>query len=287
MCDTLVALASAAANGVTLFAKNSDRPPQESQVIEWSMARIEAFTHATHISIEGWAAATIRSVICRPSWCWGAEQGVNEAGVAIGNEAIYTTLDPRSAPTALIGMDLVRLGLERAATARDAVQVMTTLLERYGQGGTGHDVALIGKDRPYWSSFLIADPIDAWILETSGNQWQAEQVADVAAISNRTCIASFDAAHRHPQQPVERLIDPRLNASRAMLAQLPVTRTAIEAHLRSHDSCVEPGWSVCMHVDGIEVTTSSIIAELPVGAPPSALMLLGSPCENEYVRYTF
>ena len=281
MCDTLVALASAAANGVTLFAKNSDRPPQESQVIEWSMARIEAFTHATHISIEGWAAATIRSVICRPSWCWGAEQGVNEAGVAIGNEAIYTTLDPRS------GMDLVRLGLERAATARDAVQVMTTLLERYGQGGTGHDVALIGKDRPYWSSFLIADPIDAWILETSGNQWQAEQVADVAAISNRTCIASFDAAHRHPQQPVERLIDPRLNASRAMLAQQPVTRTAIEAHLRSHDSCVEPGWSVCMHVDGIEVTTSSIIAELPVGAPPSALMLLGSPCENEYVRYTF
>jgi len=42
-----------------------------------------------------------------------------------------------------------------------------------------------------------------------------------------------------------------------------------------------------MHVDGIEVTTSSIIAELPVGAPPSALMLLGSPCENEYVRYLF
>jgi hypothetical protein len=72
-----------------------------------------------------------------------------------------------------------------------------------------------------------------------------------------------------------------------MLAQQPVTRTAIETHLRSHDSCVEPGWSVCMHVDGIEVTTSSIIAELPVGAPPSALMLLGSPCKNEYVRYTF
>ena len=287
MCDTLVALASAAANGVTLFAKNSDRPPQESQVIEWSMPRVEAFTRATHISIEGAAEATIRSVICRPSWCWGAEQGVNEAGVAIGNEAIYTTLDPRSAQAALIGMDLVRLGLERAASAHDAVQVMTTLLERYGQGGTGHDAALIGKDRPYWSSFLIADPIDAWILETSGNQWQAEQVADVAAISNRTCIASFDAAHRHRQQPVERLIDPRLNASRAMLAQQPVTRAAIETHLRSHDSCVEPGWSVCMHVDGIEVTTSSIIAELPVGAPPTALMLLGSPRENEYVRYSF
>ena len=133
MCDTLVALASAAANGVTLFAKNSDRPPQESQVIEWSMPRVEAFTRATHISIEGAAEATIRSVICRPSWCWGAEQGVNEAGVAIGNEAIYTTLDPRSAQAALIGMDLVRLGLERAPSAHDAVQVMTTLSSATGR----------------------------------------------------------------------------------------------------------------------------------------------------------
>lgn len=287
VCDSLVALRTATVDGVTLFAKNSDRPPQEAQLIEWSMPRSERTTRTTHITIEGLHEPTLRCVLSRPTWCWGAEHGVNEAGVAIGNEAIYTTLDPRAATPALIGMDLVRLGLERATTAKDAVDVITTLLERYGQGGTGHDVAIVGKERPYWSSFLIADPVDAWILETSGTQWAAEQVVDVAAISNRTCIASFDAAHRHPGQPVERLIDPRLNASRATLGQQPVTRAAIEAHLRSHDSCLEPGWSVCMHVPDVEATTASIVAELPVDRLPVAWMLLGSPCEHAYVPYTF
>ncbi|MEJ7584636.1 MAG: hypothetical protein WKF43_11250 [Acidimicrobiales bacterium] len=37
------------------------------------------------------------------------------------------------------------------------------------------------------------------------------------AISNRTTIAAFDQSHRHPAQPVERLVDPRLGASRAVL----------------------------------------------------------------------
>ena len=74
----------------------------------------------------------------RPAWIWGFEHGLNEAGVAIGNEAVWTTLDAAGAPEALIGMDLVRLGLERATTAAEAVEVMTALLERHGQGGSCH-----------------------------------------------------------------------------------------------------------------------------------------------------
>lgn len=284
MCDSLVALAPAAADHVTLFAKNSDRPPQEAQVVERSLPRREDRTATTYIEIDGHEGDTLPVLMSRPAWCWGAEHGVNAAGVAIGNHTIYTTLDPRGRPPALIGMDLVRLGLERAPTAADAVDVMTALLDRYGQGGSGQDVALVGRERPYWSSFLVADPTDAWMLETSGRTWAAERVDVVAAMSNRTCIASFDAVHRHPGQPVERLIDPRLDASRALLARRPVTRTAIAEHLRSHDTCTEPGWSVCMHVGDDEATTSSMIAELPVGRPPVAWMLTGSPCQHEYER---
>ena len=56
---------------------------------------------------------------------------VVRGGVAIGNEAIFSrraTLKP-----ALLGMDLVRLGLERAANAAEALEVMTRLLEALDQ----------------------------------------------------------------------------------------------------------------------------------------------------------
>ncbi len=279
MCDCLVALPAASAAGATLFAKTSDRPPGEPQAVERHEPRREPVTRCTYIEVPGVAGETVGFVGSRPTWMWGVEHGVNDAGVAAGNETIYTTLDPRGAPPALLGMDLVRLVLERAVTARTAVETLTALLEAHGQGGSGHrDV-----DRPYWSSFLIADPADAWVVETSGRLWAAERVDRTRAISNRTTIAAFDAEHRHPRQPVERLVDPRLARTRAALAAEPVTPESVAGALRDHDAGGEPGWTVCLHVDGVEATTASVIASLPVASPPIARLLLGSPCRSVFV----
>jgi hypothetical protein len=118
------------------------------------------------------------------------------------------------------------------------------------------------------------------VLETSGRAWEAEEVARTRAISNRTTIPSFDAAHRHPRQPVETLVDPRWRASNAVLADEPVTVDRLMAHLRRHD-CGADGWSVCMHVPDTEATTASMIAELgPDGG--RSWWLLGAPCEQDY-----
>lgn len=277
MCDCLVALPRHTADGRTIFAKNSDRPPDEPQRLEWLPAgREDAPVRTTYIEVAP-AGETVGALVSRPWWLWGVEHGVNEAGVAIGNETIYTKLDPRGMPPALVGMDLVRLGLQRATTAQDALETMTALLERYGQGGSGH----VNDDRPYWSSFLIADPSEAWVLETSGRAWAAEWVGETRAISNRTTIPAFDAEHRHPKQPVAALVDPRLDASRAVLASEPVTVDAIAAHLRSHRG--HEGWTVCMHVPEVEATTASVIAELPSGPRPLVHALAGSPCTSLYV----
>jgi hypothetical protein len=278
MCDALVALALASAEGRTLFAKNSDRPPDEPQRIEWlPPGRELGPVRTTYIEVAPSEADTVGALVSRPWWLWGVEHGVNEAGVAIGNETIYTTLDPRSAPPALVGMDLVRLGLQRATTARAALEVMTALLERYGQGGSGH----VNVDRPYWSSFLIADSAEAWVLETSGRTWAAEWVGETRAISNRTTIPAFDAEHRHPKQPVATLVDPRLDASRAVLATRPVDVERLKEHLRSHVG--DDGYTICMHVPGVEATTAALIAELPAGPRPLAHVLLGSPCTSIFV----
>ena len=174
-------------------------------------------------------------------------------------------------------MDLVRLALERGATAAAAVDVMVDLIDAHGQGGSGHE----GEPRPYWSSFLVADPAAAFVVETSGPTVSVEPVVRSRAVSNRTTIPAFDAEHRHPQQPVETLVDPRWRASQAMLAAEPVTTGALEAHLASHVGG-DGGWTVCMHVDGVEATTAAMVAELPAGGPPRARFLVGSPCRTPF-----
>ena len=175
-------------------------------------------------------------------------------------------------------MDLVRLVLERCERAADGVDLIARLLREVGQGGSGHP----GVHRPYWSSFLLADPREGFVVETSGNDMAVEAVTGTRATSNRTTIPAFDAVHRHPRQPVEVLVDPRLRASQAVLARQPVTVAALQAHLASHAGG-DDGWTVCMHVDGPEhreATTAAMVAELPArrrsdGAPPRRVAVHG------------
>lgn len=282
MCDTLVALPAATATGRTLFAKNSDRPPDEAQYLEWlPPRRDDRPVRATYVEVAPAPGPTLGVLGSRPWWMWGLEHGVNEAGVAIGNEAIFTTLDPHAFPPALLGMDLVRLGLERAESAEAAVSVMIELLERYGQGGSGHH----GVENPYWSSFLVTDASDAWVLETSGREWATERVARSRAISNRTTIPAFDAAHRDLAMPTETVTDPRWRASQAVLASEPVTVPALQAHLRDHEAG-EGGFTVCMHVPGFMATTAAMVVEIPgpfAGSRPLAHVCLGAPCRSLFV----
>ena len=185
MCDTMAARGAATATGATLFAKNSDRERNEAQFLELNPARRYgkgAIVRATYIAIPQ-AARTHAALLSRPFWIWGAEMGVNEHGVAIGNEAVHPRALPQRRP-ALIGMDLLRLGLERGASAAEAVRVITELLEQYGQGGSCGHLAR----RWYDNSFIVADAREIFVLETVGRRWAVERVTDTRAISNTYTI---------------------------------------------------------------------------------------------------
>ena len=136
MCDTLIAGPDVTKNHFAIFAKNSDRPPNEAQFLDWIPARTYQpgeSIQCTYINIPQ-VEKTAAVLLSRPFWMWGAEMGINQYGLVIGNEAVFSKVPANKEP-ALLGMDLLRLGLERAHTAVQAVEVIVELLEEYGQGG--------------------------------------------------------------------------------------------------------------------------------------------------------
>ncbi len=187
MCDTFVAVGSASETGATIFGKNSDRPEDEVQLVIFlpeQKRTIPSSLQCTYITIPQ-VPLTHGILLSQPYWMWGGEMGVNDKGVAIGNEAVWTT-EP-IAQKGLLGMDLVRLGLERGNSAKMALDVITSLIEKFGQGG---NCACDGSMH-YHNSFLIADSREAWVLETAGKWWVAEQITDgVRNISNNLSISN-------------------------------------------------------------------------------------------------
>lgn len=226
---------------------------------------------------------------------WGAEMGANEHGLVIGNEAVFT--DQPYAEVGLTGMDLLRLALERATDAQEAVAVITELLERHGQGGgCGHE----HRDATYHNSFLIADPRSAVVLETAGTLWQVERVEQGArSISNGLTIPGFaDHATRvkthFAASSTRRAITQHAAAHATTVADLmAVLRSHGDGGPAPHYSLLTGGMAApCMHAGGLAAasqSTASWVAELlPDGNHRHWVTATSAPCTGLFkpVRVT-
>lgn len=316
MCDTIYVPSDKSKTGRTLFAKNSDRDPNEASVLEYHPGGKHNpgdMVQCTYISIPQ-AVSTNAVMLARPFWMWGAEMGTNEHGVTIGNEAVFTRIKYRKTG-GLTGMDLLRLALERAVTAREALQVIIDLLEKFGQGGNCGFL----HEFFYHNSFLIVDPGDAWVLETAGEHWAAEHVNGIRTISNAITITNkwdmcsknlipyavkkgwckgesdFDFSRCYSDPIITKFADGRSRQSCTTL-DLAGSESGIDTRflmklLRNHRGDKTPGWSpergltgadVCMHAGfgpvRVSETASSMVSELGAGMYQHWFTGTAAPC---------
>ncbi len=132
------------------------------------------------------------------------------------------------------------IALERAKTAREAIQVMTDLVAEYGYASTGE-------------SFSIADPKEVWILEMIGKGegqkgavWVARRVPDgyISAHANQSRIRQFPlndpenalySQGRHLLRAREGLV--HRARTRTSASPTPTTRSTSRARASARRAC--------------------------------------------------
>jgi len=300
-CDTWIAMSDVTACGSTILAKNSDRPVFDCQPLVFNPRRAwseDAVINVGRVKIPQ-AAETYATIGSSPYWCWGYEEGMNEFGVAAGNEGIATRMlaqhlaamaSGAGPDLGLTGMDLLRLGLERGRTAMAEIQVIRSLLEKHGQFGSGLPT-MEASSGAYHNSYIIADPVEAWVLETAGRQWVARRIqSGSTSISNTpsigehwdlssTDLAAYAVGEGWWPQEKSGAFDftlaygddsPTARGQRAM--SLP--RAACSSGLlRERHGTVDPRWMMRIARDesssppiNLDKTASSCVAVLPKSA---------------------
>ena len=179
-CSSFIVMGSETKTGEIIYAKNSDRPVNEVQplifypaadhkpgeLIDCSFARIPQVEH------------TYACIGSKPHFFWGFEHGVNEHGLVIGNEQVSGREIPERR-WGLIGMDILRLTLERAKNAKEALEIITELLETIGTGGSPNY-----RINPFNSNFIIADQNEAYVFESHQRKWAVKKPEKFSPFGN-------------------------------------------------------------------------------------------------------
>lgn len=181
--DIVVALGPATVRGATLLGQNCHQRVGAGQrlvLVPGRSSTPEGDLHLGKVHLPP-CRSTATVLALQAVGSWGYLQGVNEHGLAGGVTCWDSVIERKENSPA--GTDLLRLVLERCHSAFRAVELLTDLISRHGQGsGAGSYQA--GRD----ALFLLADPREAYVLEAAGSFWAWQQIQQVRAVSNVAVI---------------------------------------------------------------------------------------------------
>jgi dipeptidase len=181
-CTNLIVTRGASSDGSVMITYTCDGE------FHPRMRYIEAQDHEPGDSLEirDWSG-NLKGKIAQPAHTYSVVQLMNEHQLVIG-ETTFTGREELQDPDGLIHYWwLMRIALQRARTAREAVEVMGGIVEEYGYASTGESIS-------------IGDRKEAWLMEiigkgpgVKGANWVAVRIKDghICAHANQARIREF------------------------------------------------------------------------------------------------
>ncbi len=303
--DMMAAVGSATIDGLTLFGHNALATAPLSLVQQ--PGRVYApgeRLRATFVDLPQ-IRETFAHLGARPEGAWGYAHGVNCHGVAAGCTRLRSLL--RLDAPGLTGPDLVRLTLERSRSALSAVELLTDLINRHGQGtfpGSSADTTDC--------AILVADPLEAFLIEAGGRAWVRQDIGETRAESDLgTVTQDWDRiAPGLATDALDRGLWPedgsKLDFAAVFQANLPATAGAwgrwgratrmlaeqngsidpafLRFVLRDHDDEAETldAHPLCIHANSADTPATAASLVVVQGAVTLAWWAPGPPCSSIY-----
>ncbi len=184
-CTNLIVGKNASADGSTIVSYSADSYGLFGELYHYPAA---TYPKGTMLDIYEWDTHKYLGQIEQARQTYNVVGNMNEFQLTIGE----TTFTGREELIDTLGTidygSLIYIALQRSRTAKEAIKVMTDLVQEYGYYSSGE-------------SFTIADPNEVWIMEmigkgpgVKGAVWVAIRVPDdcISAHANQARIHKFD-----------------------------------------------------------------------------------------------
>lgn len=184
-CTNFLFTKSTTKDGSTSITYSADSHVLYGELYHWPAAD---WPEGSLLDIYEWDTGKYMGQIPQVRHTYNVIGNMNEFQLAIGETTFGGRPELESQEGAIIDYgSLIYLALQRAKNAREAIVIMTSLVEQYGYASSGE-------------SFSIADPNEVWIMEMIGKGngekgavWVARMVPEgyVCAHANQARITTF------------------------------------------------------------------------------------------------
>lgn len=183
-CTSLLVGKGASVDGSTMITYAADSHTLYGELYFFPAA---SWPKNTMLDVRDWDSGKFLGKIPQVSETYSVLGNMNEHQVAISETTFGGRPELVNPKGGIDYGSLIYIALQRSKTAREAIQVMTTLVSEYGYYSSGE-------------SFSIADPDEIWIMEmigkgpdVKGAVWVAVRIPDdcIAAHANQSRIHTF------------------------------------------------------------------------------------------------